>query len=237
MWDNNITMEKINWDKIGGRRAQQDITIIGSVFIKWAEWITFFLHIAALVLSIVSLIGIMFIENEAANIIIELITALFLAALVINHAGTTIYNKHTIRRNAYSEWMNEEQDVVIDMHCDLEFGDLVFTPGPIYGVTVKSEQYWLTKNHILDLKLLVFSTTLNLGRDGHELSFHLCPELIVQNNKNKTIEFRGRMIFEDESITTKIQLNYKLYYEEQRLEIMSITPGQEFNIIKDGNNQ
>ncbi len=226
-------MEKITWDKIGGRKAQQDITVIGSAFIKWAEWITFFLHIFALLLSLISIAGVLFIESETANITIEILTALLLVALVVNHTGTRIYHKHTIRRNTESDWMVDGEEVVIDMHCDIEFGDLVFTPGPIYGVTLKSEQYWLTKNRILDLKLLVFSTTLNLGRDGHEISFHLCPELIVKNNKNKTIEFRGRMIFEDENIDTKIQLNYKLYYEEQRLEIMSITPGQEFNIIKD----
>ncbi len=222
-------MEKITWKNIGGRKTQQDISLIGSVPMKWIEWIAFFLHLIALFFAVLSLSGLIFVHNEIFNRTLEIVTLCLIIAIVVNHTWMRFYSKHVIRKIINDNWLTETIDVDFDVHCDLELGEIMFSPGLIPGVKLTNDSYWLTKNKILDLKNLVIFSSIQLNEDI-KIDFHVCPELLVKNMKSKTLEFSGKMHFEDESITTDIDLTYKLFYNEKKLVLMSSTPGKEFNI-------
>ncbi len=206
-------MKRVDWKDIKSRKIHQDIVVSGSVFFKWIEWISFFLHIFVLILGLVSLIGIITIENKLANQIFETITLVLVLVIVIQHIFIRFYIKHSIKRTIKNMWGKSNNISEINFEKSNSEIKKFFNVDSelILKVNENIDIYWLTKNYLLDLKILVFSG--EIISKNKKIEYYYVPSYIVNDVKKKVLEFKSEVHFLKEKWTIVKEINFKIDYK------------------------
>ncbi len=182
---------------------EQEIMVSGAIFIETLEWISTILHIAAVILSLASLIGMAFAHSEHYHHVkeaLEITTLVVIALILILHFTRGPLHRYLVKRMMGNFWGNNKvrsrisYPTGVKLNKDDSFGKLS-SHGDIFNnqniwIGFKREGFLKLKKH-LNIKFQMKPTRRwkSLANSDGLIDAYLNPKYIIINVKEKYIKF------------------------------------------------
>ncbi len=222
--------------KFVNKHKHQEIIITGSHAVKILEDIGLILHIAAFILGLLTISGMVGHAGDKYKHVVELATLIVVALILIQFALTPIIERMVLKRLLKDFWGTT--DIATSMSYPLEVD-----PFKNFGSVVKSEdslQLETTRLGWTTVKLFPFKRVLTIQQstpvttkrwsryaasDG-TFNFGLIPIYIIIDVSQSVIKFQGRanILFSRQKDLPEKRILFTFYYKDKKAEWSGIAP-------------